>query len=420
MAKPRRRDLFGSLVMRSRTGFLSGAAVVVVASLMLANSGRAFPMEQAVAGENASTHSPNDFGTVVSEDSNGDLVIASDFPSTVTQESSLSPLEIVAIVSDDRDRGSTLQCSDDLLTPIAVEAHLFQPQFRSKSTVVTGESIGETAKPIVEWIVEEEVAEEVVVVPSAKKEDDVVFSNWLGYNAAKSNTTWLADGDFGMFSLESFPTLDLGQDAALSFGTGFHFVNGPLSPDIPPRLFDFQLAYHARKQVSAHSMWDVKVGVGAFSDFEGSARKGVRFPGHAITYYEWGRECVSVFGVEVLDRDDISVLPVAGFVWQPRRDLVCELVFPRPKMRVQLNNNRAMYVAGELGGGTWAIKRPEFGNDNFTYRDLRVTVGIMEVGKKTDGALEIGWGFDRHLEFRSGAPVDSLDSALILQCQTHY
>lgn len=116
MAKPRRRDRLGSLVMRSRSGFLSRAAVVVVASLMLANSGRAFAMEQTLASENASTHSPNDFGTVVSEDGNGDLVIASDSPLTVTQESTLSPLEIVEIVSDDRDRGSTLQYSDDLLS----------------------------------------------------------------------------------------------------------------------------------------------------------------------------------------------------------------------------------------------------------------------------------------------------------------
>lgn len=31
----------------------------------------------------------------------------------------------------------------------------------------------------------------------------VVFGDWLGYNTAQADTTWLAGGDFGAFSLES-------------------------------------------------------------------------------------------------------------------------------------------------------------------------------------------------------------------------
>lgn len=418
MARPRRIDRFGWWVMH--TECVVRAVVVVVASLLLANGGWGFAVEQPLEGESDSVILSIDPVAGVSEEPIEETDLESRPSSTLTRDATLSPPENVSVTTDGSGVGSNLQSSEELPTPVAMQDQLAEPHVVAESTVVSGGYISDLSEPPVEWVIEEEAPNEVVVVPAAPKKDYVVFSDWLGYNATKSNTTWLADGDFGMFSLESFPTLDLGQDAALSFGTGFHFVNGPLSPDVPPRLFDFQLAYHTRKQVSAHSMWDVKVGVGAFSDFEGSARKGVRFPGHAVTYYEWDRECVSVFGVEVLDRDDISVLPVAGFVWQPRCDLVYELVFPRPKMRVQLNNNRAMYVAGELGGGTWAIKRPDFGNDNFTYRDLRVTFGIMEFGKKSDGALEIGWAFDRHLEFRSGAPVDSLDSALILRCQTHY
>lgn len=260
--------------------------------------------------------------------------------------------------------------------------------------------------------------------PEWPAKESVEFQDWLGYNSAQGDTTWLAGSDFGMFSIESFPTLELGKNSALMFGTGFHFLNGPVAPDMPPRLFDFQMAYQARKPHSSRTILDLKIGVGVFSDFEGSARKGVRFPGHAVGYYQWNCDFVSVFGIEVLDRDDISVLPVGGILWRPQDDLIYELVFPRPKIRLRLDSGRAMYIGGEIGGGTWAIKRTDFvnenTNDNATYRDLRVTFGMMQFGTDSDGVLELGWAFDRRLEFRSSRGDRNFDSAFILRCHTHF
>lgn len=248
----------------------------------------------------------------------------------------------------------------------------------------------------------------------------ISFGDWVGYNATQSNTTWLAGGDFGMFSMESYPALQLGKDSAVMFGSGFHFLDGPRSPDMPPRLFDFQLAYQARKPLSNRSMLDIRLGVGAFSDFEGSARKGIRFPGHVVNYYENSSDFASVFGVEILDRDDISVLPVVGAIWRPHDDLVFECVFPRPRIQLRLSSNRAMYFGGELGGGTWAIKRDDTRNDNATYRDLRVTWGITSFDDDDDSTLEIGWAFDRSLEYRSRLGDSDLDGAFILRWHKHY
>ncbi|MCA9139094.1 MAG: hypothetical protein KDB00_20115 [Planctomycetales bacterium] len=248
----------------------------------------------------------------------------------------------------------------------------------------------------------------------------ISFGDWVGYNATQSNTTWLAGGDFGMFSMESYPALKLGRDSAVMFGSGFHFLDGPRSPDMPPRLFDFQMAYQARKPLSPRTMLDVRLGVGAFSDFEGSARKGIRFPGHVVSYHECSPDVASVFGVEVLDRDDISVLPVAGAIWRPYDDLVLECVFPRPRAQLRLSSNRAMYFGGELGGGTWAIKRDDKRNDNATYRDLRVTWGITSFDDDDDSTLEIGWAFDRSLEYRSGLGNTNLDGAFLLRWHKHF
>ncbi len=251
--------------------------------------------------------------------------------------------------------------------------------------------------------------------------DDVRFGDWLGYNSAQSDMTWLASDEYGGFSVESFPTLDLGSDAALVFGTGFHFMGGPLSPsDMPARLFDFQMAYHARKQLTHRTYLDLKFGVGAFSDFEGSARKGVRYPGHAVTYHEHNDRFITLFGVDVLDRDDISLLPVAGFVIRPHDDLLWELVFPKPKLQMRVGECQALYVSGELGGDTWAIERENRAYDNATYRDIRVLFGLKSFGKNSDGVLELGFAFDRKLEYRSARGNTEFDNAFVLRCRAHY
>ena len=58
-----------------------------------------------------------------------------------------------------------------------------------------------------------------------------------------------------------------------------------------------------------------------------------------------------------------------------------ELVFPRPRAVFQLTDRHRLYVAGELGGGTWAIERVTLDDDLATYRDLRVCIGVEYVEK---------------------------------------
>ncbi len=267
----------------------------------------------------------------------------------------------------------------------------------------------------------ESCLEEVEQDVEDDKDADIMFGDWLGYNATESDMTWLTgSGDnLGIFSLESYPTLETGQDAALMIGTGFHFLNGPIATDLPPRLFDFQLAYQSRRQMSERLMVDYRFGVGAFSDFEGSARQGIRFPGHVVSYYEWRPWLVTVLGAEALDRDDISVLPVAGWVWRPKDNVVYELVFPRPKIHFRTGSSNSMYLSGELGGGTWAIERDTATNDNVTYRDLRLLLGFIDFDDH-NAALELGWAFARKLQYRSGFGDYRPDDTFVLRFRSHF
>lgn len=84
---------------------------------------------------------------------------------------------------------------------------------------------------------------------------------------------------------------------------------------------------------------------------------------------------------------------------------------------VRITASHTAYIAGELGGGTWAVERGEL-DDNATYRDLRLFVGLMDFSG--DSALELGWAFDRSLEFRSGDGNSTFEDAVILRFRAHY
>jgi len=237
----------------------------------------------------------------------------------------------------------------------------------------------------------------------------------FGYNLRTDNTSWLLGGgnQFGMFSLESLPTLAQGENWGLVTGAGFHFLSGPVQTDMPPRLFDFSVGFQRRKWLTDSLGYDIAARVGAFSDFEGSARKGIRYPSHGVAFLKLNPTTNLVLGVDYLSRDDIKILPVAGLILKPRDDLRLDLVFPRPCIEWQFSPDNSLYLAGELGGGTWAIQRTPAANDVVTYRDYRLLLGLSTKGDKgNQAALEFGYVFGRHLSYRSGqgdySPIDTL------------
>ncbi|HBE66983.1 MAG TPA: hypothetical protein DDW52_02435 [Planctomycetaceae bacterium] len=264
--------------------------------------------------------------------------------------------------------------------------------------------------------------ESAIVLPAGGDPDEILFGDWVGYNATQSSTTWLpgSGDDFGMLSLESFPTLKLGRLTELNTGISFHFLDGPIRTDLPPRLFDFKLAYQSRETRNDRFVLDYRVSIGAYSDFEGSARKGVRFPGHVVGYYALRPWILSVLGAEFLDRDDISVLPVVGLVLRPKHHVVIQAVFPKPQVQIKVSRDRFIYFAGELGGGSWAVERTSELDDVVTYSDLRVTFGIAKLDEDSANSIEVGYAFDRSIQYRSGLGNYRPDNALIVRFRTLY
>jgi hypothetical protein len=257
---------------------------------------------------------------------------------------------------------------------------------------------------------------------SAEAPPAASLRDFLGYRYSTSSLDWIPGGGdhFGMFSIAWDHYRKSGIGEGIGVGMDFNFLAGPRQTDMPPRVFDFSIAYQVRDRQGPLA-FDLAAAVRASSDFEGSARKGIRFPAHAVGFLSAGEAVDVVFGIDFLDRDDIHLLPVVGLIWIPNPEMRFELVFPRPRAVFQLSNRHRFYLAGELGGGTWAVERAAVGNDLATYHDLRAFVGVEQV--QEDGqrsAFEIGYLFGRRLEFSSGIGDMHLVDAVVLRLVTTY
>ncbi len=246
----------------------------------------------------------------------------------------------------------------------------------------------------------------------------------LGYNPTTSATTWIpGDADrFGWVSLENFPTLGYGRNAGWGLGTGFHFLDGPSSAEMPPRLFDLSLGYQRIEWVRPNIGWDFLFRIGMFTDYEGSAREGLRFPSHLVTYWRLAPTSTVLLGVDYRDWDTVRVLPVVGWAWTPNNNFRLDAVFPRPRAALRVRDTDTwIALGGELAGGTWAIEREERFNDNATYQDLRLVLSIeTRPGNCASHALEFGYVFNRKLEYSSGTPGVDPTEAFMLRLATRY
>jgi hypothetical protein len=230
--------------------------------------------------------------------------------------------------------------------------------------------------------------------------------NYAGSGAPVQNGWVVGSGDrMGIFTLSTNyrDWWCIGRNR-IQFNPAVHFVSGPIRTDMPPQLYDLDIGFVRRDTILSPDLaFELALRVGFFSDFEGSAREGLRFPGHAVVFYQVSEARQWVLGVDYLDRDDIPLLPVFGASFRPHPKLWLEAIFPKPRIAVQIGPHRWWYVAAEMGGGQWAIERVSRENDVVAYRDYRILLGVQQDQVEAYLAfLEIGFVFNRQLEYRSG------------------
>jgi len=245
-----------------------------------------------------------------------------------------------------------------------------------------------------------------------------LVATWLGGSGDD-----LGMSDFDLSSMLVFPDT---KGIAITPGFQVHSLDGPTRTDLPGELYNARVELAVKRPWNRQWSYLVSVAPGIYSDFEASSDS-LRVIARALAFYKWSPATELAFGFVYADRENLSVLPAGGIIHVPNPGTRLELLFPRPKLAARIAQGDGTewwaYVAGEFGGGSWAIERAGGGDDVVTYSDWRALVGVESKfpGYQTVFQniplvfVEAGWVFNREIEYKSGAGDYDPDGTALLR-----
>lgn len=207
-----------------------------------------------------------------------------------------------------------------------------------------------------------------------------------------------------------------------------HYLDGPTTIDLPPRVYDASVQFRWLRKLNQRWAMDLAVQPGVYTDFRSGASDALRILGRGLAIYDQSPTTRWVLGVAHLARSDVDILPVGGVIYAPGDDWRWDLVFPQPKIARRIASvagprpcERWAYIAGEFGGGVWAINPIGGPADTITLRDYRLLLGIeTKVPSGLDRRVEVGYIFGRTIEFDSSQPDFELRDTLLLRVGASY
>ncbi len=245
------------------------------------------------------------------------------------------------------------------------------------------------------------------------------------WQQARWITAWVSGSEPGLVeqkwdSTWAFPTLSRDYPLVITPGFRWVFFKGPDRPHLPAQALDLTLDLRWICPLGGGWMLDVAVTPGLHSDFQQETSKAFRLPGRLIAVWEQSPQLKWLLGLTYLDRDDVQFLPVAGVIWTPDPCHRLELAVPKPRYAwcyyqdAQLS--RWWYVAGEFGGGSWAVERPGGQIDVLNYYDIRLVLGWEQKSKTAWNAfVEAGYVFGRNVDYLNGPGDFEPDDAAIIR-----
>ena len=208
-----------------------------------------------------------------------------------------------------------------------------------------------------------------------------------------------------------------------------HYLDGPNSPDVPPRVSDAAIELRHFRKLGQNWLVNVDITFGEYADDHSwDSGDAFRLTGSGAVVYEWTPAWKWVLGAAYVGRLNTKILPIAGLIYKPNDDIDYELIFPAPKMSWRLpatsipgRDELWFYVAGEFGGGIWAVQRTNGTNDELDITDWRIYMGLERriIGGLTS-RVELGYVFSRKLQYASMPHEQSLGDTLMLRAGFTY
>ncbi len=246
------------------------------------------------------------------------------------------------------------------------------------------------------------------------------------FQAASVVGTRIVDDSFSITDIDVFGTwafpLTEKMPLILTPGFGVHYFStgdAPGTPTLPDQVYDFYLDVRFLYRHSERWTLDLAITPGWYSDLENGSSDALRIGARALSIVTWSPTLKLVGGIVYLDREDYPFVPGAGVLWNPSDDIEVMAAFPKPKAAYRFDAtpewSRWVYLAGEFGGGAWAINTPTT-KDVMSYSDLRFIVG-MEQRAFAGPTLrvEAGYVFARKVEFSDGSPDFDPDNAFMIR-----
>ncbi|WP_437227143.1 DUF6268 family outer membrane beta-barrel protein [Planctomicrobium sp. SH661] len=215
--------------------------------------------------------------------------------------------------------------------------------------------------------------------------------------------------DYGMNTLDIRSIMYFGQLPVLQFAPrfGWHVISDGAPAGLPSQLYDTGLDTSLFLPLTAKWSFLGMAGPSIFTDGQNTTSEAFRMTGRALAFYQWSPATKLSAGFLYLGRADIKAMPAGGIFCKPSDDVKIELFFPRPKVgyRVMFDGESESwcYLAGEFGGGSWAVQQAGGRDDVVSLRDYRLIAGFEHVhGEEFRWLVEAGFVFGRKIEYTSG------------------
>lgn len=250
-------------------------------------------------------------------------------------------------------------------------------------------------------------------------------ASWIELEKTFATFTWISRGSsdgLGISSLEARSSLIFPDQPAFWIAPriGVHALDGPAAPDLPAHLFDVSLEGVLMLPLAERWIIQAAIAPSFFTDGDHTSSDAFRLPGRVLLFWNYSDTLTFTGGVLYLDRDDLKAIPSLGVIWKPNDDWKFELTAPRPRIARRISGvdgvESWLYVVGEFGGGTWAIRRASGVNDVVSLQDYRLMLGFEQ---KRSGhrswLVEAGYVFSRRIEYTSGLGDVDLPSTAIVR-----
>jgi hypothetical protein len=242
------------------------------------------------------------------------------------------------------------------------------------------------------------------------------------------------DDSLGMTDLEAqivfgVPFFTVQSPLVITPKFGYHLLDGPDSPDVPPHVEDVALDLEHIRPFGDRWIGLFDLTLGEFADDHSfDTGDAFRITGSGTAVYVFSPELKAVLGLAYVNRAQEQFLPIVGVDYKQSDDAEYQLVFPSTKLSWRLpsspipgQDEHWFYVKGDFGGGVWAVQRTSGAEDRLDITDWRISMGLEH---KVIGGLsehvELGYVFHRRLEYFSNHDEVSLGDTLLLRAGVTY